>query len=432
MKRHFFGAVGSLAAILLLVSCKDDPTAALRGGVTRVVISRSYVEMDVGTTVRLNAKAYDEQGNVLATLPEVSVDNSNVATVTVDTETSGDPLPQTDFEVAGVADGSVQIVATAGGVSSDPLNLVVFPTEFNGAVTLDATGAVDLLTINSTTNVKFDPDASVVLVNEEPTVLLSRTADELQVAVISASPLAGALVTVEDLVFQPPYGTYDIASLDAPAGVDIRTTLFDGAISVDASGQADEITITSSANFEFADNATVLVGGDPTFVISRSATQLVVAGGNINAVSGGSVTIENALFLGQFDVASIVAASTVNLEAFDNSFTTGSLATAPDITAGPFPLVYYALSSSAEPDQLVQFNSASDLDLTVTAQWLTSADVDIYWVDPSGAIYACGGGCGSGNPEVSTHTVAAGVQDFLDMALYDGDDSIVRVVVEAP
>ena len=223
MKRHFFGVVGSLAAILLLVSCKDDPTGALRGSVAQVVISRSYVEIGVGQVLRLNAKAYDQQGNVLGTLPEVTVDNSNVATVTVDSETSGDPLPQTDFEVEGVADGSVQIVATAGGVSSEPLNLIVFPRQFNGNVVLDASGAVDLLTLNSTTNVKFDPDASVVLVDEEPTVLLSRTADEIQVAVISASPLTGAVVTVENLVFQPPYGTYSLPWLDAPRGRPMRS-----------------------------------------------------------------------------------------------------------------------------------------------------------------------------------------------------------------
>ena len=119
------------------------------------------------------------------------------------------------------------------------------------------------------------------------------------------------------------------------------------------SGQADEITISSSANFEFAANAVVLVNGNPTFLVDRSSSQLVVAGANISAVSGGTVTIENALFLGQFDVASIVAAGTVNLEAFDNSVTTGSLGTAPDITAGPFPLVYYALVTSGAPDQLV-------------------------------------------------------------------------------
>jgi hypothetical protein len=432
MKRHLFGTVGSLAAVLLLLGCAKDPTATLRGGgVETVVISNTYVEMDVGDAVRLNAKAYDLQGNVLAELPVVTVDDATVTELTIDELTSGDPLPQTDFDLDGLADGSVVVSATAGG-KTGTANIIVFPTQFNGTVALDATGAVDLLTVSATANVKFDADNSTVTVGDQPTVLLSRTAEEIQVAVISASPLTGADVAVTDLKFQPPYGSYDLDELKAPTGVDIRTTLFDGTISVDAAGQADEITINSSANFEFAADAAVLVGGKPTFVVARSTTQLVVAGGNISAVTAGSVTIQNALFLGEFDVASVVAQSTVNLEAFDNSFTGSSLGSATDITAGPFPLVYYALVSGGAPDQLTQFNSGADLDVTVTALWLTEADVDIYWINPGGSIYACGGGCGSSNPEVSNHTVPGGTQDFLDMALYDGDDSIVRVTVEAP
>jgi len=432
MNRHLFGTAGALVAVLLATGCAEDPTAALRGDVARIVFSRNYVTLNVGQSLPMSVKAYDAQGNVVNVLAAISVDNANVATVTVNDTTSLDPLPQTDFTVAAVADGSVQVVATAGGVSSDPINVVVYPTQFLGTVALDATGAVDILTISSTTNVKFDPAASVALVNDEPTVLLSRTADELQVAVISASPLTGATVTVENLVFQPPYGTFDLLWLDSPTPVDIRTTLFDGAITVDASRQADYITLSSSANFEFAADANVLVNGDPTFLISRSATQIVVAGGNINAVAGGTVTIQNALYLGQYDVAAVVAGATVNLEAFNNSVTTGSLATAPDITAGPFPYEYYTLVTAGDPDQLVQFNSGSNLAVTVTAVWLTGADVDIYWVDSGGVIYACGGGCSSANPEVSTHTIAAGVQDFLDMELYDGEDSIVRVTVTSP
>jgi hypothetical protein len=524
MKRHLFGTVSALLVVYMVAGCTTDPTQDLRGGVATVLVSRTYVDINVGQVLRMNAKALDAQGNVLPILPTITTSDAAIVSVTIDDTTSGDPLPQTDFQILGVADGSAMIVATAGGVLSDSTDVVVLPAEFEGTVALDATGSVDVLTLSATPLVKFDPDASQVLVNNRSTVLISRTAEEMRVAVpvAATTPLTGAVVTVEDLVFSPPHGTFDIASLDAPttvdirtgfAGsvvldasgavdlltisatsdlkfdaaastvlvddhatvllsrtadqlevavisaedlddatvtvtdleftydadqyevgdldsptvVDIRTTLFDGAITVDASEQADHITLTSSASFEFANDAAVLIDGEPTFAISNSGTQLVVAGANVDAVTGGTVTIENALYLGLYDVASVVAASTVDLEAFDNSFTSPTEAGSPDITAGPYPYVYWTLVNGTVYDQYVMFNSATALPLSVTADWLTGADVDVLW---SGDGYACGAACSSHNPEEFDITIPAGVDTYLLVELWTGDPTIVRVTIE--
>ena len=432
MKRHFFGAVGSLTALLLVAGCATDPTGDLRGDVASVVISRNYVELNVGETIRLNAKAYDSQGNALAILPTISVDDETVATITLDTITSGNPLPETDFTVEAVAPGSVVITATAGGMSATA-DAISFPTEFGGTVALDASSAVDIVTVSSTSLLKFDESSSEVLVDGNSTVILSRTAEQMQVAVVSAAPLTGASVSVTNLRFLPPYGEeYDLASLESPTTVDIRTTLFDGTVSVDASGQTGVITIDASANFDFDDgSAAVLVNGDPTFLVSRSATQMVVAGANVNAVTGGEVTITNARYLGQYAVASIVAQSTVDLNAFDNSVTTDDPATAPDVTPASFPYVYYTLVTPDVPDVFAKLTGA--LDVTATFDWVTGDDVDILWCNDACTAYTGNfDGATGANPEQSSVSIPAATTWNLWAELYDGAGSIVRVTLTSP
>jgi hypothetical protein len=432
MKRHFFGAVGSLTAALLVAGCASDPTADLRGDIASVQISRAYFELEVGETIRLNAKAYDAQGNVVGTLPTVAVDNSAVATVEVDETTSGDPLPQTDFVVTALAPGSIVVTATAGSASATA-DGIMFPTSFAGNVALDASGAVDLVTVSSTSLVKFNATSSTVLVDGNPTVILARSEDEIEVAVISAEPLTDATVSVTNLRFLPPYGVeYGVGTLDSPTTVDIRTTLFDGTVSVDATGPADVITINSSANFDFnATSATVLVDGDPTFVVSRSSTQLVVAGANIDAVTAGAVTVRNARYLGQYAVASIVAQTTVDLEAFDNSLTTNDPATAPNVTPATFPYVYYTLVTPGDPDQFVKLTGA--LGLTARFDWFGGDDVDILWCNEDCSAYTGNfNGATGANPERSTVSIPAATVWNLWANLYDGAGSVVRVTLTSP
>jgi hypothetical protein len=330
MKRHFFGAVGALAIIALLVSCQSDPTSSLRGGVDRVVISRSYIELDVGETIRLNAKAYDEQGNVVGTLPEVSVSDPGIASVTIDTVTSGDPLPQTDFELTALGPGQIEVTATAGGVSSDPSTAVLFPLTFDGNVSVDASGLQDILTISSSATLTFDTNAEV-WIDGVLALPLSMTTTELQVVVQNTSDASGATVTLNNLLF---LGSTPVATLDAPATVDVKRSPF---------------------------------GPD--------------------------------------------------------------LGSAVDITSSTLPQTFYVFVTHDVPDMIVKYAPAADLPLIIDVDWNTDADVDIYWLDTDGAIFACGGGCTGAKPEQSNHTVAGGDTEYLDINLYDGDDSIATVII---
>jgi hypothetical protein len=338
MKRHFFGAVGALAVVALLAGCNSDPTSSLRGGVDRVVISRTYVELDVGQTLRINAKSYDEQGNVLTVLPEVSVSDAAIATVTVDTVTSGDPLPQTDFVIEAVAPGSVEITATAGGVSSEPTEVIAFPTAFAGTVSVAASGlGWDIITVAATANVKFDPDETLATINEVPAFIHSITADEIQ-----------------------------------------------------------------------------LVSSDPA------------------AVTGGTLRLFDLVFLGEF-AADLDASTSVDVAAFQNYLDEDyDLAAAPDLTAGPFPLVIYGIVSEAKPDVIGKFAPAADLTMSSSVYWLDEdTDIDVFYTDAGDGFIDCLG-CGGSNPETGSWTVAGSDTNYYYVELWDGAPTMFQITITSP
>jgi len=334
MKRHFFGAVGSLTALLLVAGCATDPTGDLRGDVASVVISRNYVELNVGETIRLNAKAYDSQGNALAALPTISVDDETVATITLDTITSGNPLPETDFVVTAVGAGQVTITATAGGVDGTT-NLISFPTAFTGTVSVAASGfGWDIITVNATSNVKFDPAAT-----------------------------------------------------------------------------------------------TVTIGGLTAFVHSVTADQMQLVHSGVDAVTGATVHLSNLEFLGQF-TANLDATTTVDVAAIQNYLDQDyDLAAAPDLTAGPYPLVIYGVVTSDNPDVIGKFAPASDLDISSSVYWVDAAtDIDVFYTDASDAFIDCLG-CGGSNPEVGSWTIAGGDTNYYYVELYDGAPTVFQVTL---
>lgn len=334
MKRHFFGAVGSLAAVLLVAGCATDPTADLRGDIASVLISRSYVELDVGETVRLYAKAYDSQGNVVGTLPTISVDDPAVATITIDTVTTGDPLPQTDFVVEAIGAGRVTITATAGSATGTT-DLIAFPTAFTGSVSVAASGlGWDVVTVTATSNVKFDPSAT-----------------------------------------------------------------------------------------------TATIGGLEAYIHSITADQLRLVHSGPDAVTGATVHLDNLVFLDEFE-ANLDASTTVDISAFQNYLNEEyDLAAAPDLTAGPFPLVIYGLVTSGAPDVIGKFAPAVDLSLTSTVYWADhDTDIDVFWTDAGDSFVDCLG-CGGSNPETGSWTIVGGDTNYYYVELWSGNPTVFQATL---
>jgi hypothetical protein len=332
MKRHLFGTVGALLVLGVVAGCATDPTEDLRGDVVRVLISRTYVELDVGDPgLRMNAKAFDAQGNVLPVALTLTSSDEATVSITIDDTTSGNPLPQVDFLARPLAPGSVVITATAGSVTSDPTTVISFPIEFNGTVVVNQTGLQDIITISATAAIAFDPAATTVTVNDIPVGIVSIDANTIVAAVTNTSALTGATVTINNLVF---LGSIAVATLDASTLVDTR---------------ASPMTTDYTA--------------------------------------------------------------------------------APNWTAGPFPMTVYVYIDGTDPDVHAMFMPAADLALTVDVDWETDADVDILWLNATGGVAACGGGCSSAHPERSVYTVTAGATRYLDINLYDGVASVAKVVI---
>ena len=224
MKRNLFGLIVSLATVGLMVACHKDPTASLRGGIERVSINRSYVEMNAGDIRQLEATAYDAQGNVVAELPTVTVEDPSILELAIDSFRTNDPLPRVFFSVEALTAGRTTITATAGGVSSDPTAVIAFPLEFDGTISVAPYdgGNLDLLTISGTSVLSFD-EGTTVTIGDSAGYIVSQTASELQVlAQLHPAGKSNAVVTINNLLFLGEI----VTTLSAPETVNIRPTYF--------------------------------------------------------------------------------------------------------------------------------------------------------------------------------------------------------------
>jgi hypothetical protein len=203
MTRHLFGTVGSVAALTILVGgCVTDPTSDLRGGVDRVTLDRTFIELEFGDSVKVEAQSWDQQGNVTAELPTVASSDPSVIEVVVDEFQTGDPLPRTIFWAKAVGVGEASLTATAGGVTSGATRSLAFPVSFSGAVSTAASGmGWDVVTIAATSTVKFDPELTTATIDGVPAYVHSITADQLQLVSSSPDAVTDGVIEIENLVF---------------------------------------------------------------------------------------------------------------------------------------------------------------------------------------------------------------------------------------
>lgn len=264
---------------------------------------------------------------------------------------------------------------------------------------------------------------------------------------ISSSDAAVVSVAVDDTVSGDPQPLTSFkvtavgagsATLTATAGgvnsnpstVISFPLVFDGSIAVDQSGLQDIVTVSGTATLSFDDQTTVILGGVEAAVLSTAADQIQVAVLNEDALSGGSVRVNNMLFLGS-SRSSLDATSTVDTKAAPFGSSVGA---AGDITAGPFPLTLYArLDHDNAPDWFAAFSPAADLTVTVTLSWPPDDDIDILWYDGAGACcYFNFDGATGANPEVSSATIPGGGTFLLNLNSYGGAVVLVRVDITSP
>lgn len=311
MKRHLFGTVGSLAALLLIVGCASDPTSSLRGGVQTVTINRTFVEVTEGKTVSLEAMSFDQQGNVTDNLPTITSSDPTVASVTVDSFQTGDPLPHTFVKLDALYDGVTFLTASVSGVTSDSTTVYVYPAVLKSAVTTSTVGQVYFATIAAEPNVTFDPDSSEVKIGDQETNIISRTDQEMSVWFVPDHSKDPDTLSVSHMKL---LDTRPISSVKVGTPLAVSRGEFTGSLVTDASGGPDVYTFTATATEKFTSSTTVNVGGEETFVISQTADQLVVGLFGSNDTTDVDVWVRDLIFPdSSYAIDSLPASTKVNV-----------------------------------------------------------------------------------------------------------------------
>jgi hypothetical protein len=110
------------------------------------------------------------------------------------------------------------------------------------------------------------------------------------------------------------------------------------------------------------------------------------------------------------------------------------LAAAPDVTNGPFPRSFFIELDNDHRDHFVTVAPAANLPLTVTLDWQTAEDLDIYWMDQAGGNFVGNfDGATLANPEQTSVTVPADETYRLRFNKFgNGPSSLARVTITSP
>ena len=305
--RHLSSIVLAAAVVAAgAVACFKDPTSGLRNGATRIELTRVAATLVTGDSLAIQAEVKDEAGNTYdAGSMQWTSDNPAVAIVRIDSATY---VPYGAFSkvfVRGVSPtgGVAHITATYSNLTATfrvlnlPADLAALATPaVSGTASADtvpglagppvvpafAYTAGDTVTITTVTGgaLTFDSTASTVSFGTSKGKILSRSATAIKV-IMGRTAFAGR-PWVTNLWWAGPaeVGTVFIDSLRADSIVVARPR-FHGTITVN-SGLVMTLVPPAGLTFHLgalaSDTASkVMINGARALVLSRTATQMVVA-----------------------------------------------------------------------------------------------------------------------------------------------------------
>lgn len=198
MNRHLFGALGVIAVLIVAGGCKGDPLSDLDGSPAQIVKDFSYLQMVENTSISVTASIVDGRATPLEE-PVSFTACTNAVTATIDPDYN--PVPRTSSRaiVTAVSPNASCVVVQGGGLV-DTIDVAVLPAGFAGTASTTSPQVGQLLTLNATTLLKFDPALSNIdfgggLVGE----IVTRTADVLTVRVPQTDATQPATLTVTDV-----------------------------------------------------------------------------------------------------------------------------------------------------------------------------------------------------------------------------------------
>jgi len=418
---------GALA--LAASGCTTDPTATLRAGPKRLLLSASTLTVNVKDSVAVTATVLDEQGNPL---PDTATAASSAPTVVSVSSASGAPLPVSKFFVKGLLFGSAYVKATAGSVT-DSMKVLAYPAS------VSVTGKPDSLNSGSTVVLTATPRDAVggVVAGVAPITWAS------DVATTAAVTTPGTTTTVAG---KSPGVANVTATLPGKANTQVPLRVvpapFTGSLSASTGGFGTTITATKGASEPaFAASTGVTVGGNPAFVTGATANTVDFVLPPVPATGANQLWFKG---LGPDGLATRTSFNMTSAGGLDDpqEAATADPTTAPVITNGVHFITLHgacnqgvATSSADDCDDFftIANSSGSSASVTVTIDWPDNSDVDILWCNAACNAFTGNFNGATGNkPETSTVTVASGVTIRLWLNLFAaGADpyAFVRITV---
>jgi hypothetical protein len=245
------------------------------------------------------------------------------------------------------------------------------------------------------------------------------SSDEDVIAVDETGMLAGKAPGRATITVTAPGGA------EGTVDVDVAPGIFTGTLSAAAGDFADTLTVKPGA-IAWDGDEVVTVGGVDPWIVDASTDSIVLL------VPDAGTGAQEVLITNQGpDQVASAAPFTVNTDYSQNDVP----GTAPDITAGPYPQEFFISVENDAPDDFSTFAPGADLDVTVTLEWQTDADIDILWYDFALDDFVGNfAGATGANPEVSSVTVPAGESWTLWLNKFDTDagPTIIKVTITSP
>lgn len=162
------------------VGCKSDPTNAGVGSPSQVLLNGKAFQMKVGDSVTVVAQVVDNRNTPLVAPITFTACDASV-TVGLDPTYVAQPPTSERAIIRAVGPNATCVVAGSSGAKPDTTALVILPTSFPGALSAASLNAGQVLTISSTSSLKFDTSSAAVTFTGGATPpFISKTPDALQ------------------------------------------------------------------------------------------------------------------------------------------------------------------------------------------------------------------------------------------------------------
>jgi hypothetical protein len=370
--------------------------------------NRSFAVIAIGDSISVSSWTVDAQGNTLTLLPTPASANTGVVSVSADSSLTSRPLDQAFYFVKGTGHGTTVVIASADGVA-DTIQFEAIPASVEFVSPPDTVGSGETGTFTC------DPqDRGGSTVTGDPVSCTYESSDTDVVEVVDSTGAWAAKAP----------GLASI-SVVVDGGADNSTTMtvepgtFAGTLSASTGTPGQIITVTkAAAGPDFDSDTKVFFGGVeafidvPDFVADTAAVGAIDVVVPATGVAGAITLLFTNLGSGQLAQTTAWTSNATLDDPFDpNASCVGAVGVNGDT---------YIVLDPADTDNFFQLinGTGAAVDVVVTSEWFTAADVDILVMNTGCTAFTATDGATGANPETSSFTIPAGTTWQLRMNLY--------------